>query len=259
MKTKYFWYSSKMLDALEDAEGIEVGFEHFDETHIIMLLIASAIIVACTFLFSKLGVAGRAIMLNTVSVLMVADELLKHIGNAALDSWGVQYLPLHLCSVNIFLSVAYVFTKNKIIAKLLYCFGASGAVLALLLPTWTNQPVFNFMHLHSYTIHIMLLLFPILLIIDGLRPSIKDVPICFACVVGYAIPLYFVNKWLDTDFLFINGARSTPFEDLVAVIGDPWYVPIMLVLFGILALLMCLPWTILEKVQAKHKLAHHKA
>ena len=256
METKYFWYSNKMIEKLEDAEGIELGFEHFDETHIIMLLIATAIIGACSFLFSKLGVHGRTVMLNALSVLMVADELLKHIGNVALDSWSVNYLPLHLCSVNIFLCVAYSFTKSKTIAKLLYCLGAPGAVLALLLPTWTNQPVLNFMHLHSYTVHILLLMFPILLVVDGLRPSIKDVPKCFVCVVGYAIPLYFVNKLLDTDFLFLNGARKTPFEDLVALIGDPWYVPLMLLLFALLAFLMCLPWTRIEKHIQKHKSAN---
>lgn len=259
METKYFWYSNKMLENIEDTEGIELGFEHFDETHIVMLIIATAIIGACSFLFSKLGVHGKAVMLNIISVLMVADELLKYIGNMALDSWTVNYLPLHLCSVNIFLCVVYSFTKSKTIAKLLYCFGAPGAVLALLLPTWTNQPVMNFMHMHSYTVHILILLFPILLVVDGYRPSIKDVPKCFMCIVAYAIPLYFVNKLLDTDFLFLNGARNTPFENLVEFIGDPWYVPLMLLLFALLAVLMCLPWTIIEKHIRNNKLNNSQA
>ncbi|MBR5120985.1 MAG: TIGR02206 family membrane protein [Oscillospiraceae bacterium] len=259
MGTKYFWYSNKMLEKLEDTEGIELGFEHFDETHIILLIIATAIIGACTYLFSKLGVHGRTVMLNVISVLMVADELVKHIGNLALDSWTVHYLPLHLCSVNIFICVAYTITKNKSLSKLLYCFGAPGAFLALLLPSWTNQPVLNFMHLHSYTIHILLLLFPILLVVDGYRPTIKDVPKCFMCIVIYAIPLYFINKLLDTDFLFINGAKKTPFEDIVKVIGDPWYVPLMLILFGILALLMCLPWDVIRKQIEKRKSTTNQA
>ncbi len=233
----------------EEAEGMGL----FSLAHISELILAAAVIILSAVLFKRCGFVARQKWLAISVVLLWADELVKQLGSAALDMWEVGFLPLHICSVNIFLATEYIFFKSKISAQLLYCLGIPGAILALILPTWSKLPIMNFMHLHSYTIHILLTIFPILLIINGERPNIKYLPKCCIAVALYSIPVYFINIALGTDFMFLNGAKGTPFTGLVKAIGQPLYCPLLVLLICGLMALMYVPWVVIDKRKNNRK------
>lgn len=91
----------------------------------------------------------------------------------------------------------------------LYTVGIPGAIAALLFPTWTSLPFANFMHLHSFTVHILLALYPIVLGMSGeLTPSLKKLPQYLLLLVGMAIPIYGLNLLLDTNFMFLMYAEE---------------------------------------------------
>ena len=66
-------------------------------------------------------------------------------------------------------------------------------------PSW-----WTLINLHSISIHALLVLYPVLLVVGGYRPSVRRVPQVLAFLFGSALPIYFLNKPLCTNFYFLN-------------------------------------------------------
>ncbi len=196
-------YFLDTVDTIPDG----LGFSHFDVIHIVWLSVFVLITVLNCIWYQKLSEKGKGIWKKIVALLIVADELFKMamltIGGRY--TWG--YLPLHLCSINIFLIAIHAWKPSKTLSGFLYTVCVPGAIAALLFPTWTDLPVLNFMHLHSFTVHILLAMYPIVLAISGeLAPTWKQLHKYMLLLVIMTVPIYIVNLLLDTNFMFLISA-----------------------------------------------------
>ena len=116
----------------------------------------------------------------------------------------LKYLPLHLCSINIFLIAIHAWRPSKVLGNFLYLVCIPGAVAAMLFPTWATLPPLNFMYIHSFTIHILLALYPIVLALGGdIVPERREFPKCVLLLLVMAVPIYGVNLLCDTNFMFL--------------------------------------------------------
>lgn len=184
-----------------------VGFSLFGGVHFMWLMILLIAVTANSILFHKLSEKGQDRWRKIVALLIVLDEIFKDVGLIVGGNFSVGYLPLHLCSINIFMIVLHCFKPFKTLDNFLYMVCIPGALAAALFPTWTKLPVANFMHLHSSTVHILLVLYPAVLAINGkLKITWKMIPKCLAILAMLAVPIYFVNLWLDTNFMFLMEA-----------------------------------------------------
>lgn len=139
--------------------------------------------------------------------LLLLDEAIKIAGLAAFGNYEVSYLPLHLCSINIILIAVHVLKPSKTLGNFLYSICIPAAIAALLFPTWTKLPLLNFMHIHSFTVHILLATYPIMLTAGGdIRPTAKELPKSLLLLMGLALPVYVVNLLCDTNFMFLMEA-----------------------------------------------------
>ena len=119
-----------------------------------------------------------------------------------------DYLPLHLCSINIFLIAAHAVKPTKLLNNFLYLICIPGALAALLFPTWTELPPTSFMHLHSFSIHILLATYPIMLTAGkDIVPDVKYLPKCMLLLAVLAVPALIVNLLCDTNFMFLMYAE----------------------------------------------------
>ena len=239
---QYFWYTK---DNIPDG----LGFSFLGARHIVTWLLSLSIIIGLAMLFKKASPKAKNIAIWVVAIYLIVNEIVKDIVVIVLGQWTLEYLPLHICGINIILTMVYAITRNRIVADLLYCIGAFGAALALTTPNWMALPVMNFMHFHSVSVHILLVLFPIMLILNGHRPNIKNWLKCFIVAVCYCVPIYIFNKIFDTDFVFLNGARDTPFVPIVDIIGQLYVIP-MIMLLGLVMFLMYLPWYLSDRKKA---------
>ena len=113
--------------------------------------------------------------------LLIADELFKVIMLIIGGNYLPSYLPLHLCSINIILIAIHAFKPSKMLDNFLYFIGIPGAALALLFPSWAALPLGNFMHIHSFTVHILLITYPIMCLSGGdIIPKAKSFLHCLA-------------------------------------------------------------------------------
>lgn len=230
-----------------------VGFQTFDLTHITWLLAGFLVCIAACIFFRKLPATRQKTVLKVLGIYIFLQEMAKNVVLILLGDFGWGYLPFHLCGINILLITFDTIKQTKIVRSFLYYFAIPGAALALLFPNWTEMPVWNFFHIHSFTIHWLLVLYPLLLVTTGqiatdLKAALKGVGL----LIALAIPVYGLNLMWDTNFMFLMHPDSgNPLELFEQLLGSHlWGFPILL---PIVVLVMYLPAFIFRKRKEKVK------
>lgn len=228
-----------------------VGFSTFGITHLLWLASIAVMVAVSVVLYRKLNQKHRKVMVSVVGATVVSLEIIKDIVAYCVGDLDAGSLPLHLCGINVLLIAFDIFKQTKTVRNFLYYFCIPGALLALLFPNWTTMPCLNFSHIHSFLIHAFLLLYPIMLICGGdLVPEIKMMPKSILLLVLMAIPIYFVNLALDTNFMFLMEPETgNPLGLFEKYLGSHlWGFPILL---PIVMLIMYLPILISSKFKKK--------
>ncbi len=197
---KYFLHTVETIE-----EGL--GFSHYDGLHLSWLALFAILTVLNCIWYRKMSDSGKARWKKGMALLIISNELFKMAMLAIGGRYSFGYLPLHLCSINIFIIAIHAWKPSKLLSGFLYTVCIPGAIAALLFPTWTSLPIFNFMHMHSFTVHIELAMYPIVLAAAGeLNPSVKQLHKYLLLLVIMAIPIYGINLLLDTNFMFLMSA-----------------------------------------------------
>lgn len=205
---QYFW---ETVESLKAAKIKNVGFEHFDSTHMIWLTLCLVVCIALCVLYKNADTKGRRRLRIGVAAIIVVVELIKIIGLIAIGAFTVKYLPLHLCSINIFIVAIHAFKPTKTLDNFLYLLGIPGAFLAMLIPTWTELPLANFMHIFSFGMHVFLLAYPIMVTVGGdIKPELRHVPKVLVLLLFFAAIAYTVNENTDVpaNFMFLESASD---------------------------------------------------
>lgn len=231
------------------ADGL--GFPQYGALHFGWLAAFIAIAIICCVWYRHLTEAGRDRWRKILAILLVADEIFKDVMLLIGGRFAAAYLPLHLCSINIFVIAYHAWKPNKMVGGYLYTVCIPAAIAALLFPTWTKLPFGNFMHLHSFTVHIMLALYPIVLANAGeTKPQPRHIPKYLLILVGLAGVALISNLLLDTNFMFLMKAEEgTPlylFEHMWGnhLLGFP-------VLITAVLMVMFVPMMLLRKWKAR--------
>lgn len=237
------------LDTVETvADG--VGFSHYDGLHLTWLAIfLIAVMLNCVW-YRKADSANRKRWNKTVASLIVLDEIFKMVMLTIGGRYTLGYLPLHLCSINIFIVAIHAWKPSKTLGSFLYTVCIPGALAALLFPSWSALPLGNFMHIHSFTIHILLAMYPIVLAVNGeIEVSIRYVPKCLLMLLCMAVPIYIFNIFFDTNYMFLMKADDgNPLKVFEQLWGNHLYgFPILIA--AIIAV-MYIPVEIIRKIKS---------
>lgn len=208
-----------------------VGFSTFGATHLIWLGAIAVLCFGAIFLYRRLSEQKRNTMRITLGALIIFYEILKDIVAVFVGDFGVGHLPLHLCGINILLIGFDLFKQTTTVRNFLYYFCIPGALLALFFPNWTVLPCMNFFHIHSFIIHALLVMYPLLLVCSGeVKPEIKIMPKSILLLISMAIPIYFINLLCDTNFMFLmDPEKGNPLGIFQKYLGSHlWGFPILL-------------------------------
>ncbi len=199
-----------------------MGFQTFGLTHILWLLAGFIFCVAACLFYRKLSEDKRKRALKVLGRYIFLQEMAKNLVLICLGEFGWEYLPFHLCGINILLIAFDTVKRTKTVRSFLYYFAIPGAALALLFPNWTKMPVWNFFHIHSFTIHTFLVLYPLLLVTTNqvstdLKAALRGVGL----LVAMAIPVYGLNLLWGTNFMFLMQPDSgNPLEFFEKLLGS---------------------------------------
>lgn len=201
-------------------------FTLFGGAHLIALAAVAAMILFLFYLKrrqdERLNFAFRLL----VAALLVIDELLYHAWNIHIQEWTLQkMLPLHLCSLFVWLSAFMLLTKSKRIYEFAYFIGIGGALQALLTP---DIGLYNFPHFRFFQVflsHGLIIVSALYMtLVEGHRPTGASLKRVFLWLNGYMIFVYLINVLVGGNYLFIMHKPET--ASLLDLLG-PWPVYII--------------------------------
>ena len=82
------------------------GWNYYSLVHLAWLVGFLCFAIGSAVLYRSLTREKRTVMQRVYAILLICDELFKDIGLLIGGNFQPAYLPLHLCSINIFL-IAY--------------------------------------------------------------------------------------------------------------------------------------------------------
>ena len=143
-----FWKSYD-ITALEYGEGYQC-YPLYGKIHRIELALSLLFIVGVALWYKRSGAKLRRKILVGVTGLLLLDEAALLLGMALTGQWNWSYLPLHLCSINVFVCLYNTLFDQNWCKEELYALCIPGAALALLCPSWLDVPSWwTLINLHS--------------------------------------------------------------------------------------------------------------
>ena len=223
------------------------GYPLWGWVHILSICVTGVAIICLLFLYTRLGTKQKDRVIRGLPVLMAVLEICKDLVLIHSHRFTVGYLPLHFCSLGIFLFMFYAWGGKKckqISGEIAFTMIMPGSVAALLFPDWTvYYPPFNFMNLYSYIWHGLLVIYPAMLMIDHrIKPSIRHIHYDLIFIICILPPIYVFDKAFDCNYLFVNWpVPDSPLSWIASVTGDQGYLAgyavlvifVLLVIYGL--------------------------
>lgn len=152
-------------------------------------------------------------------------ELGWHVWSIYAGTWTIQTnLPLHICSIFVWLSAIMLINKNKTVFELAYFLGIGGATQALLTPDAGIYGLPHFRAVQTLAAHGGIVLAALYMtIIEGFRPTWGSFKRVFLWTNAYMIVIFFLNLAIGSNYLFI--AHKPEFPTLIDMLAPwPWYI-----------------------------------
>lgn len=225
-------------------------FVLFGPAHLIALglvLLVNLIVVANRKRFSP---RGRLIFRNGLAVLLIVNEIAWHLWNYFTGQWTIQtMLPLHLCSVLVWVSAYMLLTRSYSIYEFAYFLGIGGAIQALLTP---DAGIYGFPHfrfIQTVLSHGSIVTAAIFMtFVEGYRPYWRSLVRVAIWGNVYMVAIGLVNWLIGSNYLFI--ARKPATASLIDVLGPwPWYILSLEAIAAVMFLLLYLPYAIHDRRQ----------
>jgi len=133
----------------------------------------------------------------------------------------------------------------------LYIVCIPGALAALLFPSWAVLPLANFMHLHSFTVHTLLVAYPVVLLVNGdIQPTIKALPKCLGLLTVFGVIALIINILFEENFMFLMYADpGNPLYIFEQLFGYHW-IGFPVIIFAIIIVMYGVP-AIFRKLKTK--------
>lgn len=214
------------------------GFELFGAAHLLSLCLSTVIVASSALYYLRLPSdtakhpsTQRQAMLLVLSGGATLLILLKCVSYLALDVFEPLFWPLHICNLCEFAALGYAISPRssvgQFLADLLFCWGLTGCLGALILPGWRWYcPAWSFASLSGFIEHALVFACGLCVLIgrDYIPKPQRFMPVLLATAFFGAL-FRVVNPLLGTNFFFVTNPTAVggPFPWLVTTFGDPGF------------------------------------
>lgn len=188
----------------------------------------------------------------TMAIILWLNEIGWHIWNYATGQWSIQtMLPLHLCSVLVWMGGLALVTRNYSIYEFMYFMGIAGALQALLTPDIGMYGFPHYRFWQTYISHGLIVTAAIYMtVVEGFRPTWKSMGHVFVWTNGYMGIVFVINMLIGSNYLFI--ARKPDTASLLDVLPAwPYYIAYIEIIGLVMCLVLYLPFA-LKDWRARH-------
>lgn len=201
------------------------GFELFQPCHLIWLFFIGVFIVITSFWYRRKDIFYQRKVNHIMGIIFPVIAIYRDTVLIVTGHFNVGFLPLHLCSMALWIATFYAWTENYYAGVIYVLLCIPGAAGALIFPNWRAYPFFHYMNIHDFISHGLIVAFGIWLFVSGkIVPKWRDLWITFVFgVVGFII-LHKLNLVLETNYWFLNEPSSgSPMEWIIRITGSKWY------------------------------------
>jgi hypothetical integral membrane protein (TIGR02206 family) len=223
-------------------------FELFGTAHLVALGIVLCVNLALLWVRRNPSPRLRTGIRFGLAIILVLNEIAWHLWNWLTGQWTIQtMLPLHLCSVLVWMSAIMLITRSYAIYEFAYFLGIGGAIQALLTP---DAGIYGFPHFRFFQIFIshgtIVIAAIYMTIIENYRPYWRSLLKIAVWGNLYMLAVAFLNWLLGSNYLFIAHKPAT--ASLIDLLGPwPWYILYLEAIALILCLLLYLPYAIRDR------------
>lgn len=228
----------------------EVGFSHFDRGHLTVLMVLALVSAAVVFWGCRQPEERRLKLEKAMALTMLVLELLKDFILAQIGAFNLGYLPLHLCSMAMFICLYWAWHPwSEGAGQLLWSLCFTGGMAALLFPDWTDMPLWHFQSIHSFLYHALLVQFSLLAVVSGqARPSLRNAWKAGAFLAAAAVPVYAFDRAFGMNYMFLlRPVPGTPLELCARLPGQGGYLVGYALLVAVVLVLLNLPFSLLRR------------
>lgn len=226
-------------------ESPMAGFGRFSPAHLLLLSGLGLLLLGAYLFCRKKPRPGRSLA-RVSAWLLLLTELGRAAVLLALGLYDRGRLPLHLCTLSVYLYFIHMLRPGPVLGQFIYAFSMPGAAFALVFPDWADYPLWHFISLSSFLLHFLLLLYPVTaLALGDIKADIRRLPGCAALMLALALPVLALNRLLGTNYMFLSWPPPGTPLDLFAPLGRPGY------LLGFVPLVLAV-WALLYSGQLMH-------
>ncbi len=207
--------------------------------------------------FRKTSEKTRKVVRITMAAILWVNEAAFHVWSLYWGHWNVQtMLPLHVCSIMIWLAGFMLIFKNYRIYEFAYFLGIGAALQAFLTP---DGGIYGFPHfriLQTQIAHGLLITSAIYMTtVEGFRPTWKSFWRVAAGANIAMVVVFCINLLLGSNYMYLNGKPAT--ASLLDVLPAwPYYIPFLELIGLVTCLLLYLPFLIKDwRAKARAKTA----
>jgi hypothetical integral membrane protein (TIGR02206 family) len=190
----------------------------------------------------------------TMAIVLWVNEIGWHIWNASVGQWTIQtMIPLHVCSVLVWLGGLMLVTKNYTIYEFAYFMGIGGALQALLTPDLGLYGFPHYRFFQTFISHGLIVTSAIYMTtVEGFRPTWKSFKRIFIGMNIYLVIVFFINQAIGSNYMFVAHKPET--ASLLDVLpACPWYILWLEAIGLVTCLILYVPFVIRDwrlKIQA---------
>ncbi|MBL8061957.1 MAG: TIGR02206 family membrane protein [Anaerolineales bacterium] len=235
---------------LFSVEHTETSLQIFGPKHLMVVGIFVLFWLSFFYFRNVWGDREKNFIRAALAILLAVNEIGLHIWSAYWGIWNIQtMLPLHLCSVMVWITVYTALTDNRSLYDFTYFLGIGGALQAFLTPS--DGAMYDIPHyriMQTLIAHGLIITIPIFMtVVEGYRPTLASFKRIFIWTNIYMVFIFFFNYLIGSNYLFI--AQKPPSPTLMDVLSPwPWYIPQLEVVAFVIFFILYLPFFIRDQV-----------
>ena len=222
-------------------------------------LLAMAIIVAVNIIMLRLKNSSQDLKKQValiMALILWGNEVGWHLWNASIGKWDIQtMLPLHVCSILVWLGGWMLIRRNKTIYEYMYFLGIGGALQAIITPDLGIYGYPHYRFFQTFISHGLIVTAAIYMTtIEGFRPtwgSFKRV------IIGgniYMLVVTGINWLIGSNYMWtLRKPDTASLFDIMP--GWPWYLLVTELIGLAMFLLLYLPFIIKDWRAGKQQTA----
>ena len=217
-------------------------FSHFCIEHVCMLVFIAIAITAGLLLIKRSAEKHALTAALILSVLTLAGELTQDILLVREGGSIVDFLPLHLCNLGIFVNLLASLTRGKVrafFAEVSLVLILPGSIGALLFPDWTYRPFWSPVSMLCFFTHTLIVFIPLIFLVRNIiHVSFKHFWYSYLFLALVTPPIYLLDSKLGQNYFFLMyPTKDSPLELIFIITGEKLYPAGLLMLITLMLLI----------------------